>query len=365
MKIDFVYLLPVIAIALAIFYPIFDKVPYYTASIKSRKYRKTLLLRLTIIVIPIATIAAIALPANELNNLSNALIYCALVLVPAILVHSFLTLYFKDQRAYDPGNNVSPSTKAIEGENGLAGSGLKVQVNNRQESPLYYANLTKHETKNLPVIQLTDASYSTSIDFEKSSLSLSILTEEGAPNEDAAALTADAMDSPAELREQLVRVSDQIDSHNLGNVEYVLSEDEVKSTTFPLMSDVSPSINPILANVDTNSSQISKMSSNKISELVTTLRSDKMKLQKLVIAQQASLVSERKAHDHSRVVARDAIKIMKDARNGQKFAEKMVRLERSKRVRVVQEYKKVANAFNNAMSIIESNKAGNEPYSSS
>lgn len=355
MKFDFVYLLPAIAIGLVIFYPIFDKAPYYSANIKSRKFRKTLLLRLAVIVIPIATFAAIALPPTELSNLSNALLYCVLVLVPAILVHLFLILCFRDQRADD----LSQSTKTNEGKKELVGSVREEIVNQQHKSHLYDADSAKHETKNLPVIQLTNASHSTSDIFEKSSSSLIILNKKSAPIEDAAALAADAIDPRAELREQLDRVSDQIDSHNLGDVEYVLSDDDVKSKTFPLLSDVAPSINPVLASVDTNSSKNTEMSSKNLSELVTTLRSDKMKLQKLVIAQHASLVSERKALDDSRVIARDAIEIMKGARAGQKYAEKMARLERSKRVRVVQEYKKMANALNNARSIIELRKAEN------
>jgi hypothetical protein len=47
---------------------------------------------------------------------------------------------------------------------------------------------------------------------------------------------------------------------------------------------------------------------------------------------------------------------MRDARNAQKFAEKLARRERSERQRVEQQYKRVAQALNNAMSIIESRR---------
>jgi recombinational DNA repair protein RecR len=57
----------------------------------------------------------------------------------------------------------------------------------------------------------------------------------------------------------------------------------------------------------------------------TTLRSGKTRLQKLFIAQQAAIESERTAHYLSRTVARDAGKIMRDARISQEFAENLAR----------------------------------------
>ncbi|MFT6309601.1 MAG: hypothetical protein ACJA0Z_004785 [Halioglobus sp.] len=357
MKFDFVFLLPLLAFALGILYPFFEKVPDYAKSIKSRAYRKRLLGRLTVIVMPIATLAAFVLPLTEFNNLYSALLYSAIVIVPVFLIHFYMTLHHGNRRLDEPDLSFFVAEKTNEVDNRHTDFETTEKVKRKQSSQLVHANTAMPEAENLRVINLTNASYSTGINSETSTSAPSLFIKERATTEIDAAHSADDVDSPAEIQEQLDRVSDLVDSHDLGDSDYSLSEDDMEITRFPLITDVSSPIDSTLTIVDMSSAQISKMSSNEISELVTTLHRDKARLQKLVIAQHASINTERKAHDHSRVVARDAIKIMRDARNGQKFAEKIARRERSERIRVVQEYKKVSSALDNAMSIIKSRKA--------
>ena len=364
MKFDFVFLLPFLAIAMAVIFPLFSKVPNKSATIKSKRYRKIQLGRLTIIVLPIATLAALVSTVSGLNNLSKALLFCAVVLIPAFLVHFYMTLRYGKQRKTDSNNIVSASENTTEDANNLSVPRMTTPINKRHSSHQVRPVSPNHETNDIPPINLSSDSYSTNVVSETKSSAPSLHMKERAPNENTAAQTADGIDSPAEVREQLDRVSDLIDSHDLGNSDYSLFDDDVERTRFSLKSDAPLAIESALTTVDMSSTELSKMSSNQISELVTTLRIDKTKLQKLVIAQQASIESERKAHDQSRVVARDAIKIMRDARNRQKFAEKMTRRERTERKRVEQQYKKVANALRNAMSIIESRQAEKTKVSS-
>ncbi len=104
--------------------------------------------------------------------------------------------------------------------------------------------------------------------------------------------------------------------------------------------------------VNTDSGQyLSVTSPTELKQLVSALQSDKLKLQKLVIAQQAVIDSERQSHAKTRLVAKDAIKIMRGAREGQKVAEKLARRERAERLRIQGEYTKTRRALKNALSV--------------
>lgn len=287
MKLEFAFLLLLLAITLVVIFSLLNKMSYLSNRIKSRRYRKTIFLRLAVIVLLIATIAIVVSPHLERNNLSNVLLFCAFLLISTFLVYFFIALRYEK----------------------------------------------KHVKK--PV-----------------------------PTENNGVYISDGIDSRTEVLEQLDRVSDLIDSHDLENSDISLSDD-VEKARFPLRSDVALSIESTLKKVDISSTALSNMSPNELSMLVTTLRIDKTKLQKLIIAQQAAIESERTAHEQSRVIARDAIKSVQDARDRQKFAEKMARRQKTKRKRVEQKYKKVANALDTAMSITESRKAEKEEESSS
>ena len=155
--------------------------------------------------------------------------------------------------------------------------------------------------------------------------------------------------STEQVKEQLNRVSEMVQSHDLIDPE--LSIESAKSDTRKRSSVGTELLAADIANTD-----LSTMSIGQINHLVSDLRRDKTRLQKLVIAQQSSIETERRAHEQSRTVARDAIVIMRDARSSQKLAEKLARRERTERQRVERQYKKVAKALNNAMSIIEKRK---------
>ena len=155
--------------------------------------------------------------------------------------------------------------------------------------------------------------------------------------------------SPVEVQEQLDRVSDMVQSHDLTDPEHSVEPPKPETLNLPAAATD-------LLQVDSASTDLATLSTGQIKHLVSNLRRDKTRLQKLVIAQQSAIETERRSHEQSRTVARDAIVIMRDARNSQKLAEKLARRERSERQRVEQQYKKVSKALNNAMSIIEKRK---------
>ena len=87
-----------------------------------------------------------------------------------------------------------------------------------------------------------------------------------------------------------------------------------------------------------------------LTELVAGLHKDKIRLQKLVIAQKAVLDAEKQSHQKTRVLAKDAMTVMRKARDGQRVAEKLARRERSERKRLEADYVKVRKQLENALS---------------
>ena len=87
-----------------------------------------------------------------------------------------------------------------------------------------------------------------------------------------------------------------------------------------------------------------------LTELVAGLHKDKIRLQKLVIAQKAVLDAEKQSHQKTRVLAKDAMTVMRKARDGQRVAEKLARRERSERKRLEADYGKVRKQLENALS---------------
>lgn len=169
-------------------------------------------------------------------------------------------------------------------------------------------------------------------------------------------LFEDEEDSPAEVQEQLNKLSSAVQSHDLSDWKESATRDNKNWKHIRDSHDRQTALSTDLITSVSTTTDISKLDSQEINQLVTTLTKDKLRLQKLVIAQQAAIESERQSHDKSRTVARDAIRIMRDARDAQKMAEKLARRERTERKRIEQQYKSVASALDNALSIIETRK---------
>ena len=99
-----------------------------------------------------------------------------------------------------------------------------------------------------------------------------------------------------------------------------------------------------------NGDNLPARSYGELTELVAGLHKDKIRLQKLVIAQKAVLDAEKQSHQKTRVLAKDAMSVMRKAREGQRIAEKLARRERSQRKRLEADYIKMRKQLENALS---------------
>lgn len=88
---DFVYLLPIVAIAIGVFYPLRIVGSLSGTSLMDSKGRWVILRRLALFVLPLSTIIAVMNPSYELSNLIKALLISFAVLVPVYLAHLCLS----------------------------------------------------------------------------------------------------------------------------------------------------------------------------------------------------------------------------------------------------------------------------------
>ncbi len=333
-----VLLLPLLALAMAVFLPLSTKDATLSTSLKSRRRRKILLGRLTVIVLLVATLATLIWPIVNLNSLVQGVIFSALILVPAYLVHWIVGLFFNR-----PGLEVRRQDDLV-----LPLVQPAVKDARKTDRPV-------PKPAPAPVIDLTQASTgerATVGTGPSDTISLHQRKAPVRPNDNKRVSAA----SPAEVQEQLDRVAELVQSHDLGESNVTASDDKDAWDSIRQTHDRQSALSTNLISADVSHTDVAQLSLSEVTQLVTHLRKDKTRLQKLVIAQQAAIESERQAQDRSRLVARDAVKIMRDSRNAQKLAEKIARRERTERQRIEIQYKKVAHALDNALSIIESKK---------
>ena len=168
-----------------------------------------------------------------------------------------------------------------------------------------------------------------------------------------------ALDQTLSVGEQMETLDDLVEFHDIGNEKY--SPDPTQTTDEvinPLEKAIAVAREEILeepAIKDYSQENLPAKSSTELAEMVVRLRSDKMKLQKLVIAQKAVIDSEKQAHERTKVVVKDAISVMRHARHGQRIAEKIARRERAERQRIEKDYDKVRRQLDNALSTINTN----------
>lgn len=382
MTLNPVLILPLLALLLAVFTPIFFGAgPMFSTSIKSRRRRKVLIGRLACIVLPIAALVTIIWPSETLNSLLHGCLISAVVLVPAVIAHWVATAHFGNQRIGEElaieqqdTDSIDNPTIDLDPERAPDIEEVAVEAVVDESSNFFDVDLSQNVAtfdKDSVTAFATDQKprKSDELDFLDKPNTVDRTVKIPRSSAHPEPLPTDVLvsklssgfegtdESAAQVQEQLNRVSELVQSHDLGNKqEYSSITGEKKLQRVRNTHNRSFSKGSELITVDVHTTDLSTLSAGEMSQLVTHLRKDKARLQKLVIAQQSVLESEREAHDQSRVVARDAIKIMRDARNAQKFAEKMARRERSERKRIEQQYQQVTSALNNAMSIIEARK---------
>ncbi len=297
-----IFALPLLAFALVVFFPIFEKDLSLPDSWWSRRRRRVYLGRVLIVAMLLATLITIIWPVHLLKPLVQGIVVIAMLMLPFLVAHRLMSRRYVKNR--------SGSEAAI-----IQSAEQKPVVGNEQEAVV--------NTSTRPGV-------STSVGHRG--------------------------DVDVEIQAQMRKVSNLVQSVELDESDIVSPELEDPEDKIRKSRDTQVANHTALANTSTPLSGLESLSTPQIKELVASLRRDKGRLQKLVVAQQAAINSERKAHERTRILTRDAIKIMRDARTSQKQAEKLARRERAERVRIEQHYKKVAHALRNAMSIIEKRK---------
>lgn len=187
------------------------------------------------------------------------------------------------------------------------------------------------------------------------------LREDAHAGADELAQAQESLDSSQnqdpEMKEQMDRVSTLVKSYDLGDERSDGAKRESRALKRNNLSETASTQSTDLASHNEQALQVSRTEA--LRKVIATLQEDKRKLQRLVIAQQAAFDSERQSHERTRHVARDAIKVMRDARSGQRMAEKIARRERAERRRLEKEYTKVTKALKNAMSTLASAEKDN------
>ncbi|ASJ75072.1 hypothetical protein [Granulosicoccus antarcticus] len=168
-----------------------------------------------------------------------------------------------------------------------------------------------------------------------------------------------ALDQTLSVGEQLETLDELVDFHDIGDSRFgAPGADEPNSWLLhnPLEKAIAIAREGMLEEPgiqDYSTENLPAKSRIELSEMVVRLRNDKMKLQKLIIAQKAVIDSEKQAHERTRVVVKDAISVMRHARHGQRIAEKVARRERAQRLRVEKDYIKVRRQLDNALSTLK------------
>ena len=95
MSVDFVLLLPLIAIAIGVFFPISIADVQSTYTLRSSRIRVILLRRFSILVLMFSTAAAMIVPFYGMNNLAKGILLSTALLLPAYVAHIWLKVSYK------------------------------------------------------------------------------------------------------------------------------------------------------------------------------------------------------------------------------------------------------------------------------
>lgn len=101
------------------------------------------------------------------------------------------------------------------------------------------------------------------------------------------------------------------------------------------------------------------ISHGELTEMVAGLQKDKIKLQKLVIAQKAVIETEKQLRQNANVMTHDAMTVLRRTRDGARVAIRVARQERRERLRFEADNAKVRRQLENAMSAIRNKESVN------
>ena len=382
---------PLGALGLAILYPLFDRQTHrnVSRSLRSRARRRLLIGRTAVIVMVLAAAVSEVLPLWPeplFGKFLQATLICAAVLLPLLAVHAVVTWRSRERPSGDgavvadgavasrEAVAVAPSTTsgiATSGEAAPDGAVPDRTTPDRAASAVIEPDATARPPRpsgRAPVTPSPAATDAGAADTAPGGGGLDPVASrhEHERLERAVLEREDVLDEPDDddtlVSTQLARLTALIGSHDLGDErDPPVGEDAPPGSGASVVSPVAePSGSSALvrtgvdmAALSSTARELRRMSGREIVALVDSLRGDRVRLQKLVVAQQAAYQSERQAHERTRTVARDAVTVMRTARESQKLAEKVARRERRKRLHLEERYEKVARALDNAVSIVE------------
>ena len=442
-----VFLLPILALAMIVFLPLFKSDDMRSTSLRSRRYRRTLLGRLAVAVLLLATLVTVILPIEGLNSLVQGILLVLAIMIPAYILSKVMarvqrnkpkgtieTVEPDKQEASSVPHETDPAaepptlrarrTRNTASENSTDTLSLHQRVApQRSESADTLLADTKREPK-APTVgdkaavgdsaderakaaardtankRAKAAVRDTANERAKAAMRDTADESANAAERDTADESANAAerntadvraksaardtankrakavvrdnadksfreDTPAVVQEQLDRVADLVQTHDLGESQFSENDEKDSWQSVRKNQDRQSALSSQSVTADVAGTDLAVMTTSQMTDMVIDLRKTKTRLQKLVIAQQSAIDSERKAHEQSRLVARDAIKIMRDSRQAQKLAEKLARRERTERQRIEMQYNEVTGALDNALSIIAKRKLQEQPDAAS
>ena len=442
-----VFLLPILALAMIVFLPLFKSDDMRSTSLRSRRYRRTLLGRLAVAVLLLATLVTVILPIEGLNSLVQGILLVLAIMIPAYILSKVMarvqrnkpkgtveTVEPDKQEASSVPHETDPAaepptlrarrTRNTASENSTDTLSLHQRVApQRSESADTLLADTKREPKaptvgdkaavgdsaderakaaarDIADIRAKAAARDTANKRAKAAMRDTADESANAAERDTADESANAAerntadvraksaardsankrakavvrdnadksfreDTPAVVQEQLDRVADLVQTHDLGESQFSENDEKDSWQSVRKNQDRQSALSSQSVTADVAGTDLAVMTTSQMTDMVIDLRKTKTRLQKLVIAQQSAIDSERKAHEQSRLVARDAIKIMRDSRQAQKLAEKLARRERTERQRIEMQYNEVTGALDNALSIIAKRKLQEQPDAAS
>ncbi len=407
-----VLLLPLIAFAMLVFLPLFGNDRNVSKKFRSRKRRKVLLGRLAVFMLLFATFLTLVWPIDGISSLVQGLLITVLVMIPALVLHFLVSIHYGnevdgfskwgndedgdvkwvDSRSSSQSQSASTNqafaggkstpNKSQKQRSAAPASPVSDHDRRQSEQPIHLGQDTEDRRQPNQAIHLgqeTDRRQpNQAIPLGQENVSSSSsqaiplgqdsprqrpnqaihLSRQSASGRNAGADVNSRPRTTPEVREQLNQVSNLVQSHDL---DY---DDAAVDPAIPVVSKPIRELPRSAMSQGLTASEsddLSSMSTDRMSGLVTSLREEKSRLQKLVIAQHAVIESERESNIRNRGLARDAIDLMQGAQKNLKVAEKLARRERTERQRIELEYKKVSVALNNAMSIIRTRQNSPNP----
>lgn len=318
------YLLPALAIVILLQRSLVSNRgnhPYRYRRSQRRQRSRVLFFRAFVVILFLATAITITWPVPELPALAQGWVITAALLIPFALYTLIIHVTAGSNKPSTTKDSASEQSSTTEQQNAAADTeGPAAQSNSMPSSPGTKAVAT------------------------------SLHSQEGSTEESA-------LDQTLSVGEQLETLDDLVDFHDIGNEQYLSEPGESEGDLYnPLEKAIAIAREGILeepAIQDYSRENLPARSSTELAEMVVRLRSDKMKLQKLVIAQKAVIDAEKQAHERTRVVVKDAISVMRHARHGQRIAEKIARRERAERQRLEKDFDKVKRQLDNALSTMQ------------